>query len=147
MGANTTMKPAMSATHMVFDMPAPLKADSGFIAASTRAHTATPTHVNATRKKMKNTVHAQLSRISVSRTLEGEHRVPQCRSRTDATPHTSGVAPWITPRRGAAHLSFRNMEHTREWDVTVGCRIESVTDLESFPATLRAALAAEPHIS
>ena len=39
------------------------------------------------------------------------------------------------------------MEHTREWDVTVGCRTESVTDLESFPATLRAALAADPHIS
>lgn len=40
-----------------------------------------------------------------------------------------------------------NMERNREWDVTVGGRIESVTDLESFPDTLRVTLAAEPHIS
>lgn len=34
---------------------------------------------------MKNIVDAQLSSISAIRTLQGAHRVPQCRSRTENT--------------------------------------------------------------
>jgi len=36
---------------------------------------------------------------------------------------------------------------SREWNVTVGGRIEQVTDLDSFPEMLREALDAESHIS
>jgi hypothetical protein len=39
------------------------------------------------------------------------------------------------------------MERNRDWNVTVHGRIEHVTDLDSFPDLLQAALAAQPHIS
>jgi hypothetical protein len=39
------------------------------------------------------------------------------------------------------------MMNSREWNVTIRGRIEHVTDLDSFPEKLRAALAAESQIS
>jgi len=40
-----------------------------------------------------------------------------------------------------------HVPNDRKWDVTVGCRIERVTDHEAFPDLLRAALANEDSLS
>ncbi len=76
----------MSATHRPFDVPALANTDSGLEAASAIAHTDTPMQARISNTRMKNISAAQLSQISVSRTLLGEHRVAQCRSQTEDTP-------------------------------------------------------------